>query len=85
MTRWASAERHDEAVVVVGVLADQVDPPGACPDAGGIVAVLLGESPSNQLDVLGAHMGTPATNHAGGDGAALGLGKITTVPVEVMP
>ena len=47
---------QDEAVVVVRVLTDQIDPSGRGPDTGGIAAMLLRKSLGNEIDVLGAHM-----------------------------
>ena len=44
-------ERHHEAVVVVGVLADQVDPAGRGPDSGGWLAGPVGEGRGDDVGI----------------------------------
>ena len=49
--------RQHEAVVVVGVLPDQVDPPRGRPDALGVAPGALGEGGRHPPDPVGAHRG----------------------------
>src|SRR5829696_2090891 len=63
VSRWSchryplgQSKGHDIALVVVGVLADEVHPAGRCPDPTRTPPVLFGKGACSKINIIFAHL-----------------------------